>query len=316
MSFATPWLLLLLPLAGAFLLARALFRPRRPRLAVADLAPLSAAAAPSWRLRLRWLPWLLRVAAIALLILAAARPQRGLALTTLPEDGIDIVVVLDVSGSMSQLAEPGRNAPSKLEAAQEVIGEFIESLEGDRIGLVAFQSRAILLSPLTLDHDALGRQVDAAESGLIPDGTAIGLGIAEALNLLRESPARSRIAVLLTDGENNQGEVPPMQAARIAETLGIRVYTIGLHGAARGGSQVDVRLLQQIAAVTGAGYFDAATQVELSEAYREVSRLERSRVGERRFTEFHEYGPLLAVAALLLLAAEAGLRSTVFRRYP
>ncbi len=316
MSFATPWLLLLLPLAAALLLARAVLQPRRARLAVADLEPLLAAAAPSWRLRLRWLPWLLRAAAIALLIVAAARPQQGLALTTLPEDGIDIVVALDVSGSMSQLAEPGLRAPSKLDAAQEVIGEFIESLEGDRIGLVVFQSRAILLSPLTLDHDALRRQVDGAESGLIRDGTAIGLGIAEAINLLRESPARSRIVVLLTDGENNQGEVPPMQAARIAETLGIRVYTIGLHGAARGSSDVDVRLLQQIAAVTGAGYFDAATQDELSEAYREVSRLERSRVGERRFTEYHEYGPLFAVAALLLLAGEAGLRASVFRRYP
>ena len=234
----------------------------------------------------------------------------------LPEDGIDIVVALDVSGSMTQLGEPGVGAPTKLEAAQEVISEFIESLEGDRVGLVTFQSRALLLSPLTLDHDALTRQVEAAESGLIPDGTAIGLGLAEALNLLRESPARSRIVVLLTDGENNQGEVPPMQAARIAETLGIRVYTIGLHGAIRGGSQVDVRLLQQIAAVTGAGYFDAATQNELSEAYREVRRLERSRIGERRFTEFREYGPLLAIAALLLLAAEAGLRATAFRRYP
>lgn len=316
MSFASPWLLLLLPAAAAFPLARALLQPRRPRLAVADLGPLRAAARPSWRLRLRWLPWLLRAAAIALLIVAAARPQRGLALTTLPEDGIDIVVALDVSGSMSQLAEPGLDAPSKLESAQEVINEFIESLEGDRIGLVAFQSRAILLSPLTLDHAALGRQVDAAESGLIADGTAIGLGIAEALNLLRESPARSRIVVLLTDGQNNQGEVPPMQAARIAETLDIRVYTIGLHGAARGGSEVDVRLLRRIAAVTGAGYFDASTRDELSEAYREVRRLERSRVGERRFTEFREYGPLLAGAALLLLAAEAGLRATAFRRYP
>ena len=316
MSFASPWLLLLLPAATALLLLRALARPRRPRLAVADLGPLREAAAPSWRLRLRWLPWLLRAAAIALLILAVARPQRGLALTTLPEDGIDIVVALDVSGSMSQLAEPGVRAPSKLKAAQEVISDFIESLEGDRVGLVAFQSRAILLSPLTLDHDALTRQVDTAESGLIPDGTAIGLGIAEALNLLRESPARSRIVVLLTDGQNNQGEVPPMQAARVAETLGIRVYTIGLHGAVRGGSEVDVRLLQQIAAVTGAGYFDAATQNELSEAYREVRRLERSRIGERRFTEYREYGPLLAVAALLLLAAEAGLRATTFRRYP
>ena len=316
MTFASPLLLLLLPAAGALLLARVLLRPRRPRLAVASLAPLREAARPSWRLRLRWLPWLLRAAAIALLILAAARPQRGLALTVLPEDGIDIVVALDVSGSMTQLGEPGARAPTKLEAAQEVISEFIESLEGDRVGLVTFQSRALLLSPLTLDHDALTRQVEAAESGLIPDGTAIGLGLAEALNLLRESPARSRIVVLLTDGENNQGEVPPMQAARIAETLGIRVYTIGLHGAIRGGSQVDVRLLQQIAAVTGAGYFDAATQNELSEAYREVRRLERSRIGERRFTEFREYGPLLAIAALLLLAAEASLRATAFRRYP
>ena len=316
MTFASPWLLLLLPAAGALLLARALVQPRRPRLAVASLAPLREAAAPSWRLRLRWLPWLLRAAAIALLILAAARPQRGLALTILPEDGIDIVVALDVSGSMSQLAEPGAGAPSKLEAAQTVIGEFIDSLEGDRLGLVTFQSRALLLSPLTLDHDALKRQVDGAESGLVADGTAIGLGLAEALNLLRESPARSRIVVLLTDGENNQGEVPPMQAARIAETLGIRVYTVGLHGAARGGSQVDVRLLQQIAAVTDAGYFDAATQDELAEAYREVRRLERSRIGERRFTEFREYGPLLAIAALLLLAAETGLRATAFRRYP
>ena len=316
MTFASPWLLLLLPAAGALLLARVLVRPRRPRLAVASLAPLREAAAPSWRLRLRWLPWLLRAAAIALLILAVARPQRGLALTVLPEDGIDIVAVLDVSGSMSQPAEPGVDAPTKLAAARDVISEFIESLEGDRVGLVTFQSRALLLSPLTLDHDALTRQVEGAESGLVPDGTAIGLGLAEALNLLRDSPARSRIVVLLTDGENNQGEVPPMQAARIAETLGIRVYTIGLHGAIRGGSQVDVRLLQQIAAVTGAGYFDAATRNELSEAYREVRRLERSRIGERRFTDFREYGPLLAAAALLLLAAEAGLRATAFRRYP
>ena len=147
-------------------------------------------------------------------------------------------------------------------------------------------------------------------------GRRSGLGLAEALNLLRESPARSRIVVLLTDGQNNQGEVPPTQAARIAETLGIRVYTVGLHGAVRGGSQVDVRLLQQIAAVTAAGYFDAATQDELAEAYREIRRLERSRIGERRFTEFREYGPLLAIAALLLLAAETGLRATAFRRYP
>ena len=178
MTFASPWLLLLLPAAGALLLARVLLRPRRPRLAVASLAPLREAAAPSWRLRLRWLPWLLRAAAIALLILAAARPQRGLALTVLPEDGIDIVVALDVSGSMTQLGEPGARAPTKLEAAQEVISEFIESLEGDRVGLVTFQSRA----PPALAAHARPRRADAAGRGggvgLIPDGTAIGLGLA------------------------------------------------------------------------------------------------------------------------------------------
>ena len=316
MSFASPWLLLLLPLAGAFLLLRVLMRPPRPRLAVADLGPLRAAAAPSWRLRLRWLPWLLRASAIALLIVAVARPQRGLALTTLPEEGIDVVVALDVSSSMGQRAEPGGSSPSKLQAAQEVIDEFVDSLEGGLVGLVTFQSRALLLSPLTLDHVALQRQVEAVESGLIADGTAIGLGVAEALNLLRESPTRSRIVVLLTDGENNKGEVPPLQAARIAEALGVRVYTIGFHGASRGGSQVDVRLLQQIASTTDAAYFDASTQDELSEAYGTVRTLERSRVGERRFTEFDEFGPPLAVVALLLLVAEAGLRATAFRRYP
>jgi Ca-activated chloride channel family protein len=315
-SFASPWLLLLLPLAATFLLLRVAMQPRRPRLAIADLDTLRAAARPSWRLRLRWLPWVLRAAAIALLIVAVARPQRGLALTTLPEDGIDVVVALDVSGSMGQLAEPGLGSPSKLAAAQEVIEEFVDSLEGDRVGLVTFQSRALLLSPLTLDHVALQRQVDAVESGLIVDGTAIGLGLAEALNLLRDSPARSRVVVLLTDGENNQGEVPPLQAARVAETLDVRVYTIGFHGASRAGSQVDVRLLQQIASTTGAEYFDASTQAELSDAYGAVSELERSRVGERRFTEFEEYGPALAVVALLLLVAEAALRATAFRRYP
>ena len=315
MRFAAPWLLALLPLGAALLAARWRLRPSPPALALADLGALREAARPGWRLRLRWLPAALRLAALALLVVALARPQRGLAVATVPEEGIDAVVALDVSGSMQQRAGPGERL-SKLDAAKAAIGEFVAGLEGDRVGLVTFQSAALPMSPLTLDRAALARQVESVEPGLLADGTAIGLGLAEAVNLLRDSPARSRVVVLLTDGENNAGEVPPLQAARIAEALGVRVYTIGFHGASRSAGLVDVRLLRRIAAATDAAYYDAASRDELARAYDSVRALERSRVGERRFTAFEELAPRLAIAALLLLAAEAGLRATWLRRYP
>ena len=315
MSFANPWLLALLPLGVALLGWRWWSRPARPALALADLGALREAARPSWRLRLRWLPTALRVAALVLLIVAVARPQRGLAVTTVPEEGIDVVVTLDISGSMRQRATL-RERTTKLLAAQVAIDDFVQELEGDRVGLVTFQSMALLMSPLTLDHVALARQVWSLEPGLVADGTAIGLGLSEAVNLLRDSPARSRVIVLLTDGENNAGEVPPLQAARIAEALDIRVYTIGFHGATRSSSGVDVRLLQQIASTTGGAYYDASSPDEVEQAYDSVRTLERSRVGERQFTEFEELAPRLAIAAILLLLAEAGLRSTLLRRYP
>ena len=315
MSFANPWLLALLPLGVALLGWRWWSRPARPALALADLGALRAAVRPSWRLRLRWLPTALRVAALVLLIVAVARPQRGLAVTTVPEEGIDVVVTLDISGSMRQRATL-RERTTKLLAAKVAIDEFVQELAGDRVGLVTFQSTALLMSPLTLDRVALARQVWSLEPGLVADGTAIGLGLSEAVNLLRDSPARSRVIVLLTDGENNAGEVPPLQAARIAEALDIRVYTIGFHGATRSTSGVDVRLLQQIASTTGGAYYDASSPDEVEQAYESVRTLERSRVGERQFTEFEELAPRLAIAAILLLLAEAGLRSTLLRRYP
>ena len=315
MTFAQPWLLALLPLGAALLAWRWTARPAPPAIALGDLGALREAARPSWRLRLRWLPTALRVIALALIVVALARPQRGLALTTVPEEGIDVVVALDVSGSMQQRA--GRGEPtSKLVAAKVAIDEFVRDLEGDRVGLVTFQATALLMSPLTLDRVALARQVWSVEPGLVTDGTAIGLGLSEAVNLLRDSPARSRVAVLLTDGENNAGDVPPLQAARIAEALGVRVYTIGFHGAARSAGVVDVRLLQQIASSTGGAYFDASSPDELERAYESVRTLERSLIGERRFTEFEELAPRLAIAAILVLLAEAGLRATLLRRYP
>ena len=319
MSFATPLLLLLLPLALAFPLWR-WWRPASwPTLAVADLGLLAAARGDhiGWRVRLRWLPTALRVAAVALLIVALARPQRGLAVAYVPEEGIDIALAFDVSGSMGERTqlEAGGVGPSRLVAAKRVISDFVGTLQGDRAGLVIFQGRSLVMSPLTLDHAALTRTVQGVDTGLLPDGTAIGLGISEALNLLRESKARSRVIVLLTDGQNNAGDVQPAQAAQLAQALGIRVYTIGFT-TRRGSGEVDEAVLKKIATDTGATFHDASTQAELAKAYQEIGSLERSRVGERRFTRYEEFAPWLAGAALSLLVVEAVLRGTLLRRFP
>lgn len=320
-GFAAPALLALLPLAAALLWWRWWRHPgATPALLVVDIAPLAAAAErASWRVRLRWVPGALRLLALALLVVALARPQRGLAVVSLPEEGIDIVLALDISGSMAERTQPGTPAggPTRLEAAREVIAAFTGMLAGDRVGLVVFQSRALVLSPLTLDHVALRRTVRGLESGLLPDGTAVGLGLAEALNVLRDSNARSRVIVLLTDGANNAGEVAPAQAAQLAKALGIRVYTVGfVSRAAGGGASVDEATLRRVAAETQAAYYDAATEKELQRAYDAIGELERSRVAERRFTAYREFGPWLALAAIALLVVEAGLRATVWRRHP
>ncbi|MEE8336782.1 MAG: VWA domain-containing protein [Dehalococcoidia bacterium] len=319
MSFGTPLLLLLLPLVAAPALWSWLRGRRRPAMAVAEIGALRAAVdgGASWRLRLRFLPDVLRTIALAALIVGLARPQEGLALTFVPEEGIDVVAVLDVSSSMT-FATP--DAPTRLIAAKRVVEEFVETLEGDRVGLVIFQSRALVLSPLTLDHSALIRAVRDVRSGLLKDGTAIGLGLAEALNLLRDSQARGRVIVLLTDGQNNAGDVFPTDAAQIAKALGIRIYTIGFTATSgaliQSFSGVDVETLRTIAEITDGAYYSTSTQDELSAAYATISDQERSRVGERQFATFQELAPWLIALAVALLAAEAVLRATTFRRYP
>lgn len=319
MSFGTPLLLLLLPLAAAPALWSWSRGRSRPAMAVAEIGALRAAVdgGGSWRLRLRFLPDVLRAVALAALIVGLARPQEGLALTFVPEEGIDVVAVLDVSSSMT-FATP--DAPTRLIAAKRVVEEFVETLEGDRVGLVIFQSRALVLSPLTLDHSALIRAVRDVRSGLLKDGTAIGLGLAEALNLLRDSQARGRVIVLLTDGQNNAGDVFPTDAAQIAKALGVRIYTIGFTATSsvliQSFSGVDVETLRAIAEITDGAYYSTSTQDELSTAYAAISDQERSRVGERRFATFQEFAPWLIALAVALLAAEAVLRATTFRRYP
>ncbi|MGE3961034.1 MAG: VWA domain-containing protein [Dehalococcoidia bacterium] len=308
-EFATPLVLLaLVPVVGVL---ASLFLQERPSTVVADAGPLAAATRATRRSRLRRLPDVIRALAILLLVLAAARPREGLAVTSLPEEGIDIVAVVDVSSSMTQAAS---REETRLQAARRVLDEFAETLEGDRLGLVAFQARALTLSPLTNDVAAIQRRIEELGPGLVEDGTAIGLGITEAVGLLEESQARSRVLVLLTDGENNAGEIEPFAAARVAEALEIRVYTIGLTGA--GSAEVDVPALEEMAELTGGAYFDAQTPAELEAAYEEIGALERSRVGEREFVSWREYGPWLAFLAAGLVLGELALRSTWLRRHP
>lgn len=314
MTFAAWWLLLLLvPLAGAA--ASMLLSPLpRGSLAVAEGTPaLAAAGRRTLRMRLRWLPTTLRLLALALLVVALARPRQGLALSTIPEEGIDLVVSLDVSSSMSERVFGG-GGDSKLSAAQRAVVDFVRKLEGDRIGLVIFQSRALTMSPLTIDQEAIARAVQNVRSGLLPDGTAIGLGLAESLNLLRDSPARSRVVVLLTDGQNNTGEISPAEATALARSLEVRVYAIGFVAGREGA--VDAAGLTALAESTQGRYFDASTVADLTAAYDEIAGLERSVVGERRFTRYREFAPALAATALGLLVLESALRASWLRRYP
>src|SRR5579883_197652 len=241
---ADPALLALLLLVPLALLAYRRLR-RRPRgaLVVSSLAPLQAAPA-GWRVRSRWSLTALRLLAVALVVLALSRPQVGKASAKIQEQGIDIVIALDVSGSM---LDPGLGAPSKLQGAKQAIDNFIASRKNDRVGFVIFESESRVMSPLTLDYHALEQIVDGVHNGLLPDGTAIGLGIADAVNLLRGSRAKSRVIILATDGENNQHEIEPDVAAQIAAALKIKLYTIGMFAANEtpATAEIDEKSMQQ-----------------------------------------------------------------------
>ena len=309
MRFADPYLLALLALIPVlFFLERRFVRDGSPG-AYSSLA-LLAGRRRTWRLRFRWLPVATRALALVLLVVALARPQTGQAESELPGEGIDIALVLDASGSMT-ITTLGRE--SRLAVAQRVLSDFITGRKDDRLGLVAFRNTSLVVSPLTLDYEALKTLVASVGQLNIADGTAIGDGLAEALNLLRDSRARSRVVVLLTDGENNAGVVQPLAAARIAETLGIRVYTIGVLDSA-GGANVDARALQEMARVTGGRYFPADSEEALSEIYASIDDLEKSRVGRPQFGAYNELAVHFLVAALPLLALELGLRTTAWRQ--
>lgn len=326
MRFDDPALLALLALVPLY--GWALWRLARqpgPSYLLPRLPAINAAAnaavdrVPAAGLILRTLPWLgaLRLAAAALIVIAAARPQTTVVEAVRPAEGIDIVLAIDTSSSMTQFRLGGEE--TRIDAARRVARDFIAQREDDRIGLVIFQRSSLVLSPLTLDLAAIDTLIETSvRSGLIPDGTALGLAMAEAVDLLRDSQAASRVVVALTDGENNVPGVTTQQAAAVARALGVRIYTIGLPSGQRTSAAVSFNELPLIYAAdeTGGRYFRAADAAELAAAYEEIAQLERARVGEETLLRSRELAPWLLLAALGLILLEIGARAGPWRRMP
>ena len=271
--------------------------------------------------------------ALACLILALARPQLGKTITRTQASGVDIMLVIDVSRSM--LAEDftiGGQRANRLEAVKRVTEQFIKERPNDRIGIVAFAGRPYLVSPLTLDHDWLIQNLDRTRIGLVEDGTAIGSALASASNRLKDKEAKSKLVVLLTDGDNNAGRVTPLTAAEAAKALGIKVYTIG--SGTRGNApypfvdpfgrtvyrqipvEFDEQSLQQIAAMTGGSYFRATDTQSLQRIFEEIDQLEKSRVEVQKVAQYRDLFPWFVLVGTVLLAAETLLGQTVWRRLP
>lgn len=280
-----------------------------------------------WRVALRHTPFALEMLALAALIVAFARPQDTSHYNEKEIEGIDIMLALDASGSMMAMDLE----PNRFEAAKEVAATFIANRPNDNIGLVVFAGESFTRCPLTTDHAALLSRLQSVEMGNLDDGTAIGMGIATACNNLKNSKAKSKIIVLLTDGTNNMGSIPPNTAAEIAKSLGIRIYTIavGTMGEAPYPRQtafgrvidyvkadIDEPTLKAIAQTTGGKYFRATDNESLERIYKEIDQLEKSKLITNTFTAYKELYSTWAWMALLLLLLSLLLRSTLFRTNP
>src|SRR5919201_5815347 len=274
LRFEDPWLLALLALV-AFGVALSLVRTRRT--AAGGLFP-SLSLVPStgvgWRVRGRWILLVLRVVALILFIVALARPQIVRASVQSISEGIDISLVIDTSGSMS---EAGFGGSTKIDAVKRVVNDFLGGLKNDRVGIVIFSGEAIVLGPPTLDYVASQKLVAPIDTGTLAGGTAIGTGLATGINMLRDSSARSKVVILLTDGENNSGDITPLDAANMAKLLDVRVYTIGAVTASAGADKdvtaddtVDAQVMRKIAEDTGGHYYSVSDENSLAEVYREI----------------------------------------------
>lgn len=285
-------------------------------------------APKTFRQKIIHAPFVLRMLCIALLSVALARPQSSSSWQNVTTEGIDIIISMDISGSM--LAEDFK--PNRLEASKKVAMNFIAKRPNDRIGLVVFAGEAFTQCPLTTDHSVLLNIFGGIKNGLITDGTAIGMGLATAVKRLKDSEAKSKVIILLTDGVNNAGSIAPLTAAEVAKTFGIRVYTIGV--GTRGTApfpgknmfgqtiyqdmevKIDETMMQQISAMTDGKYFRATDNAKLAEVYEEIDALEKSKIDVTEFRKKKEEFFPFALGALVLLAFELLLRNTILRINP
>lgn len=329
MRFASPWyLLLLLPFLAVFLLARRRSLWRDPELPVSSVA-LAVPPAVGLRARVARIWPSLRPLAVFLLVIAAARPQGGQEVREIVSQGIDIMLAIDLSGSMRSEDFRPKN---RLYVAKQVAKEFVKGREQDRIGLVAFAAQSELISPLTLDYEGLSALIEGLDFGQLPDGTAVGAAIAQSAERLRRAPGKSKVLILLTDGINNAGAVDPITAAKLAKAVGVRIYAIGAgtkgaapfpvddpllgHHYVWVESDVDEATLRAVADETGGRFFRATSAELLAQVYREIGALEPSRVETRSYTRWAELGPLLMALGTGLLGLEMLLGLTLLRRYP
>lgn len=325
-TFAHPWYLLgllLVPLLVVWWLWR--YRKQDAAVQHSDIAVFDDIG-KGLRVRLRWLPYALRCVAVGAMVVALARPQSSLSRQEMTVEGIDIVMAMDISGSM--LAEDFR--PNRLEAAKKVAADFIEGRKSDRMGLVVFAGQAFTQVPLTVDHHVLLQQLGGVKSGVVRDGTALGDGLATAINRIKDSEAKSKVIILLTDGVNNQGSVDPMSAAEIAKMYDIRLYTIGVGSLGKApypfrdqfgrvhyqniDVEIDEPLMRQMAEATDDGrYFRATNKKALEEIFSQIDKMEKSKIDVTQYAQTKdEQAPWLWLA-FLALAAEMLIRWLWFK---
>lgn len=326
MVFAHPfWLILLIlvPLLGVWEWYRA---RHKTGLRYSNLASARAVPKSVWTY-MGSLPALLRMGALALGIIALARPQERNVTQERFAEGVDIMMVLDTSTSMR--AQDFR--PNRFEAARDVAAEFIRGRISDRVGLIVFAAKAYTQTPLTLDYNFLLRMLDEVEVGAIEDGTAIGTALATAVNRLKDTEAKSKVVILLTDGQNNRGEVDPVTAAEVAAAIDVRVYAIGVgtYGEAPfpvnhpfGQQQqmvpveIDEDMLSSVAEKTGGQYFRATNKQALRDIYAEIGDLEKTKIETRIYTDYDERYALFLWPAFALILLEVLLSTTRLRRFP
>ncbi len=326
-TFANPLFLFLLILLIPLILWY-LFNHNRitSSLRVSDTESLNKLSG-TWKVMMRHLVFYFRILGLACLIVALARPQSSNSMRNVTNEGIDIIIALDISGSMLSLDF----SPNRIEAAKDLAIKFISGRPNDRIGLVIFSSESFTQCPLTTDHAVLINLFKDVKSGMIEDGTAIGLGLATAVSRLKDSDSKSKVIILLTDGVNNTGSITPLTAAEIARTFGIRVYTIGIGTQGMApypvstpfGIQyqnipveIDEAVLTKIAEMTNGKYFRATNNQKLQVIYNEIDKLEKSKINVTEYTKRKDEYFWFAIAGLFFIFLELAFRYTIFRSIP